>query len=46
MAKLQWGHGPKTVESNQGLDMESDKIALQWGHGPKTVESWCWVSGQ
>ena len=37
--RLQWGHGPKTVESIRGPSGWVMAPLLQWGHGPKTVES-------
>ena len=37
--RLQWGHGPKTVESTSNAIAGIDLAELQWGHGPKTVES-------
>ena len=36
---LQWGHGPKAVESSYQFDLLRQKAMLQWGHGPKAVES-------
>ena len=49
---LQWGHGPKTVESRAGLAVPPSMDPLQWGHGPKTVErrpghrsDWSWSKG-
>ena len=39
--RLQWGHGPKTVERvriEKILEAFCFDGELQWGHGPKTVE--------
>ncbi len=36
---LQWGHGPKAVETFYPLGKLWDNNMLQWGHGPKAVET-------
>ncbi len=36
---LQWGHGPKAVETSAGTGNAAFYVVLQWGHGPKAVET-------
>ncbi len=39
---LQWGHGPKAVETYFRHKYVRAKWQLQWGHGPKAVETLLW----
>ncbi len=36
---LQWGHGPKAVETSPSHNASIIANRLQWGHGPKAVET-------
>ncbi len=36
---LQWGHGPKAVETPPTIADGMVEEMLQWGHGPKAVET-------
>ncbi len=36
---LQWGHGPKAVETGGYRTNVCMYVKLQWGHGPKAVET-------